>query len=43
MRKGISRYSTAADLEDPIKPPVRVQYLYDKLVINGNKSLKFNI
>ncbi|KAK4402808.1 Aldehyde dehydrogenase family 2 member B7, mitochondrial [Sesamum angolense] len=31
--RGIYRYSTAAALEDPIKPPVSVQY--DKLLING--------
>ncbi|KAK6160183.1 hypothetical protein DH2020_003564 [Rehmannia glutinosa] len=31
--RGIYRYSTAAALEDPIKPPVTVQY--DKLLING--------
>ncbi|KAL6535006.1 hypothetical protein OROHE_013060 [Orobanche hederae] len=35
VSKGISRYSTSANLEDPIRPPVRVQYLYDKLVINA--------
>jgi len=32
--RSINRYSTtAAALEDPIKPPVSVQY--DKLLING--------
>lgn len=29
----MSRYGTAAALEDPIKPPVTVQY--DKLLIDG--------
>lgn len=33
MSRGVYRYSTAAVLEDPIKPPVSVQY--DKLLING--------
>ncbi|KAL6530943.1 hypothetical protein OROHE_014425 [Orobanche hederae] len=41
VSKGISQYSTVADLEDPIKPPVRVQYLYDKLVINAKLSCEF--
>lgn len=31
--RGVYRYSTAAALEEPIKPPVSVQY--DKLLING--------
>ncbi|KAL6536800.1 hypothetical protein OROMI_026381 [Orobanche minor] len=33
--RGISRYNTTAKLEDAIRPPVRVQYLYDRLVINA--------
>lgn len=31
--RGIYRYSTAAALEEPIKPPVSVEY--SKLLING--------